>query len=179
MSDGFGLIGAQEEAFRRALGLLHRGHSDQAIVLLAPLYEEHPAHVEVALNLGGAYILENRFEEALEVLEQVATHTTDNENVWVNLAAARLGPLESSTRQQQEHAIEAYQEALRANPAVPNVHYMLGLIYGLREDDMRAAAHFTRALEQNPDDNDARRMLAAVAARTVERSKRANEGLRE
>ncbi len=159
--------GHQEDRTRRlreALGLLHQGRAEEAAALLEPLYEEVPTHVEVALNLGGAYILQQRYGEAATVLEQAATHAPDNENVWVNLAAARLGPLEDSSREQQEEAIAAYEQALLANPEVANVHYMLGLIYRGRGENLRAAAHFTRALEQNPKDNDARRMLAAIAA---------------
>lgn len=162
--DGGNGDAARPEAFERGIRLLHEGRAAEAIDLLRPLHEQKPEDVEIALNLGGAYVLEQRYDEAAELLERTARKAPDNHNVWVNLAAARLGPLEESNEEQQARAIEAYEKALAANPEVANVHYMLGLIYRSRGDNNRAAAHFTRALEQNPGDRDAQRMLAAIAA---------------
>jgi tetratricopeptide (TPR) repeat protein len=172
MSDGNGKSTRRKETFQRGLRLLHEGRAAEAAPLLEDLYEKSPDDVEVALNLGGAYILQHRFGDAVEVLERAARLAPGNENVWVNLAAARLGPLAESDEAQQEGAIAAYEKALQANAAVPNVHYMLGLIYRSRRDNLRAAAHFTRALEQDPGDNDARRMLSAIAAESMDRTDR-------
>ncbi len=175
MDNGDGQRAARNEAFREALRLLHQGQAEEAATLLRPLYERNPDDVEVALNLGGAYILQYRFDEAMPVLERAAQAAPDNESVWVNLAAARLGRLEESDEEKQNRAIAAYERALEANPAAPNVHYMLGLIYRGRKDNLRAAAHFTRALEQDPGDNDARRMLSSIAAESVRESNRKQE----
>lgn len=152
-----------QDQFREGVRLLHAGQAGKAIALLEPLHKRRQQDVEVALNLGGAYILQQRYAEARQVLEPATAHAPDNANLWVNLAAARLGPLEESTREQQDEAIAAYQRALAANDQAANVHYMLGLIYRAREEELRAAAHFTRALEQNPEDRDAQRMLSAIA----------------
>lgn len=162
--DGGNSDAARPEAFGESIRLLHDGQAAEAIALLEPLYEQRPGDIEIALNLGGAYVLEQRYEAAAELLERAARQAPDNYNVWVNLAAARLGPLEESDEGQQRRAIEAYERALAVNPDVANVHYMLGLIYRSRGDNNRAAAHFTRALEQDPKDRDAQRMLAAIAA---------------
>lgn len=164
MSEGNGQGDARPEAFQQGLRLLHEGRAEEAITLLEPLQARYPEDAEIALNLGGAYVLQGRYDAAREVLEQAARLAPDTVNVWVNLAAARLGPLAESDTTQQDEAILAYHQAIALNPSVPNVHYMLGLIYRRRKDDLRAAAHFTRALEQDPNDNDARRMLAAIAA---------------
>jgi tetratricopeptide (TPR) repeat protein len=171
MADGNGHGESRKERFKQGVRLLHQGRAAEAEAILQELYDENPNDTEVALNLGGAYILQQRHEEALPILERAAQDAPHNENIWVNLAAAHLGPLETSEEAQQERAIRAYEQALAANPDAPNVHYMLGLVYRSRKDNMRAAAHFTRALEQDPKDNDARRMLAAIAADVVEQSK--------
>ena len=85
------------------------------------------------------------------------------DRVWINLAAAHLGRLELSGPQQQERAIAAYERALQLDPGAPNVHYNLGLIYKDRRDWPRAQAQFRRALEVNPDDDDARYWLDQLA----------------
>ncbi len=171
MTDGNGHSDSNAEQFRHSLRLMHKGQYEEAARLLEGLYNLDPQNVEYALNLGGAYILQRRYAEAAEILERAATDAPDNANVWVNLAAARLGPLEESNEEQQNHAIKAYEHALAANPEAPNVHYMLGLIYRSRHDKLRAVAHFTKALEQNPEDNDARRMLSAIAAEVAGKDK--------
>jgi tetratricopeptide (TPR) repeat protein len=171
MTDSNGYGESRKEQFQESLRLLHQGRASDAETILQALYESNPDDAEVALNLGGAYILQQRHQEALPILERAVHHAPENENVWVNLAAARLGPLETSDEAQQNHAIQAYEQALAANPNAANVHYMLGLIYRSRQDNMHAAAHFTRALEQNPGDNDARRMLSAIAADVVNQNR--------
>ena len=168
MSEGNGKR-ERSEAFQTSIQLLHEGRSAEAMELLESLYEQNPGDIEVAMNLGGAYILQQRYQDARAVLETAARADPDNANIWVNLAAARLGPLEESNRAQQDDAIAAYERALAVRPDVVNVHYMLGLIYRARQDNLHAAAHFARALEQNPNDNDARRMLAAIAAESEQR----------
>jgi tetratricopeptide (TPR) repeat protein len=122
-----------------------------------------PDDPDVAINLGGAYVLQKRYNKAVAVLEQASLAAPDNAMVWTNLAAAYLGSLELSGPQQQRKAIEAYERALQADPAAPNVHYNLGLIYYDRQDHALARHWFTRALEVNPDDRDARQWLARLA----------------
>jgi tetratricopeptide (TPR) repeat protein len=129
---------------------------EQAVALL-------PDDPDVAINLGGAYVLQKRYNKAVAVLEQASLAAPDNAMVWTNLAAAYLGSLELSGPQQQRKAIEAYERALQADPAAPNVHYNLGLIYYDRQDHPLARHWFTRALEINPDDRDARQWLERLA----------------
>jgi tetratricopeptide (TPR) repeat protein len=92
-------------------------------------------------------------------LEAATRLEPDNPMVWVNLAAAYLGKLPFATAERQERAIQAFERALMLDPAAPNVHYNLGLIYLERKDDVRAAFHFASALETDPNDRDAQYYL--------------------
>ena len=146
--------------FRQAIRFIYQGRVQDAIALLVPLYQHDPDHLEVLKNLGAAYIIRKRYADAQVLLERAVELEPNDSDLWVNLAAARLGELEKSTPEQQHLAIEAYHKALQVNPKAPNVHYMLGLVYRQREEYLRAMAHFSRALEQDPNDKDARNMLS-------------------
>ena len=123
-----------------------------------------PDDIDVAINLAGAHILQRRYNKALPILERASDLAPTNAMIWINLAAAHLGRLELSGTQQQERAIAAYERALELDPSAPHVHYNLGLIYKDRNDWPRAQAQFRRALEVNPDDDDARHWLDQLAA---------------
>ncbi len=65
-------------------------------------------------------------------------------------------------------AIHAFEAALELNPAAPNVHYNLGLIFLDREEEDLAVAAFRQAVQVNPFDRDARTWLRKLEA-TVDR----------
>lgn len=121
-----------------------------------------PDSVEVAINLGGAFILQHRYRQAVPVLERASQLAPDNPMVWTNLAAAYLGRLETSGPQQQLQAIRAYEQALAIDPQAPNIDYNLGLIYQDRRDWSQARRHFQRALQVNPHDADAQQWLGKL-----------------
>jgi tetratricopeptide (TPR) repeat protein len=153
----------QPEEFHRVLSegalLLRQNRPQEAMDRLLPLYEMAPTNVDVAINLGGAYILQGKWNKAVRVLSRASELHPDNVMVWINLGAAHLGRLELSGPQQQDRAIRAYERALAIDPQAPNVHYHLGLIYKDRGDIAKAEGEFARALEVNPADNDARYWL--------------------
>jgi tetratricopeptide (TPR) repeat protein len=165
----------QSEEFSRALTegawLLRTNQPQAAADKLLPLYEQAPSNVDVAINLGGAYILLAKWNKAVRVLGKAAELHTDNPMVWTNLAAAYLGRLELAGPQQQQRAIRAYERALEIDPATPNVHYHLGLIYKERGDLSTAITCFEDALAVNPNDADARiwieRLSAILAAQSA------------
>jgi tetratricopeptide (TPR) repeat protein len=144
----------------RLLAQNRPGEAASRLEQAAALLPEDP---DVAINLGGAYVLQRRYNKAVALLEQASLAAPDNAMVWTNLAAAYLGSLELSGPQQQSKAIAAYERALQIDPAAPNVHYNLGLIYNDRQERTQAAYWFTRALEVNPGDRDARQWLARLA----------------
>ncbi len=155
-----------EKQFQRqmtqAAALLSAGNGKDAIPLLERCLDFRPDDVNVLLNLGGAYILAGRHRHAIPLLEKATDIAPNNPSVWSNLAAAYLGKLVTSTGGKQQKALAAYQRVIELDPAYPNVHYNMGLIYIDRREWDAAFDAFTRALEVNAHDQDARNMRAKV-----------------
>jgi tetratricopeptide (TPR) repeat protein len=161
----------QPEEFHRALTegawLLRQNRPAEAMDRLLPLYEMAPTNADVAINLGGAYILQGKWNKAVDVLSKAAELHPDNAMLWINLGAAHLGHLKLAGPKQQLRAIRAYERALEIDPKAPNVHYHLGLIYKDRREFDQAVRCFENALTINPGDADAQYWLDWLAKRAI------------
>jgi predicted Zn-dependent protease len=154
-----------QQELNRGAQLLSQGKAQQAQTILEGLWKSCPGDVAVAINLGGAYILSGQFKRAVPLLEEVVVREPKDAMAWTNLGAAYLGnPILAST-EQQDKAIAAFERALECDPVVPHVAYNLGLIYRDRNDHDRAIHWFTRALQANPLDADAQRILERLIAK--------------
>lgn len=152
-----------EAFFRRGTQLLHEGQAAKALPMLEKAYEIEPDNLDAALNLSGAYILTNKFNKAVPILEAVSKKSSDHEMVWINLGAAYLGNPVLATNGAQQKAINAFEKALEINPDAPNVAYNLGLIYRDRRENDAAISWFKRALQTNPKDRDARNFIRKLS----------------
>jgi len=149
----------------RGTRLLSQGKAEQAQTILEDLWESRPGDVAIAINLGGAYILSGQFKRAVPLLEEVVVREPEDAMAWTNLGAAYLGNPVLATTEEQDKAIAAFERALECDPVVPHVAYNLGLIYRDRNDHDRAIHWFTRALQANPLDADAQRILERLTAK--------------
>ena len=135
----------------------------EATDLLIEAWELDPQNAAAAINLGGAYILQGKHEQAIPALEAAAQLEPDNPMIWMNLAAAYLGKLPFATQERQDRAIAAFERAVALNPRTPHVNYNLGLIYLERDDPERAAVYFRGALDTDPTDRDAQHWLDQIS----------------
>lgn len=163
---GNGGGGSTNKRARRLLNegaeFLRQQRPVEAAEQLDQAWQLDPTLIEVAINLGGAYVMQGRHADAVAVLEEASHIEPDNVMIWINLAAAYLGPLGASDEEGQLKAIAAFERALTYNPEAPSVNYNLGLIYRQRGETEKAAAHFWRALDVDPSDNDARIRLRQI-----------------
>ncbi|MEZ4662096.1 MAG: tetratricopeptide repeat protein [Caldilineaceae bacterium] len=152
------------DALNASARYLSQNRPEDAIAVLEPLRKK-AAHIpDVAINLGGAYILLRKWNRAVRVLEPAAQQHVQNAMLWTNLAAAYLGSLETAGPKQQRQAIAAYERVLEIDSKAPNVHYHLGLIYKEQGDWANAERYFQGALDVNPADRDARLWLSRLSA---------------
>ena len=156
--------------------LLRANRPGEAIAVLESLRADLPNDPDIAINLGGALILQRKWQKAVRILRKAVDVSPGNVLLWTNLAAAYLGRLETSGPKQQARAIAAYETALWLDPSAANVHYHLGLIYKQQGNLSRASALFQRALEINPNDRDARYWMDKLSAMLVEIERAKNDG---
>ncbi|MBN1140082.1 MAG: tetratricopeptide repeat protein [Anaerolineae bacterium] len=145
-------------------GLLAQGKASDALSYLEQAYRLDARSVPVRINLGGAYVMCGRHKKAIPILEAARDAEPGNAMIWINLGAAYLGNPVLATAEQQNQAITAFEKALQIDPAAPNVHYNLGLIFVDRGDRDLAIAAFRRAVEVNPLDRDAHQWLGKLEA---------------
>jgi tetratricopeptide (TPR) repeat protein len=145
--------------------LLEQGKAREAIPHLERSHKLDAKNVPTLINLGGAYIMAGQHRKAIPLLETARDAEPYNAMVWINLGAAYLGNPILATPDQRELAIVAFEKALELNPAAPNVHYNLGLIFVDRGDTDLAVAAFRQAIQVNPFDRDARNWLGKLEAK--------------
>ncbi len=171
--------GGTSADYRRILNesarLLRANRPGEAIAVLEPLQADMPDDPDIAINMGGALILQRKWAKAVEILKKAVAASPGNVLLWTNLAAAYLGRLETSGPKHQARAIAAYEKALWIDPSTPNVHYHLGLIYKQQGNLSRSSAMFQRALEINPNDRDARYWMEKLSDQIVEREREKNQ----
>jgi tetratricopeptide (TPR) repeat protein len=148
-----------DEVFRQGTALLHQRKVSVALPLLEQAHQQDPEHIDAGINLAGAYILSKKFTQAIAVLESLQAIAPDNAMIWTNLGAAYLGNPVLASDAQQRQAIAAFEQALAINAVAPSVAYNIGLIYRDRQEPEQAIHWFRRALQNNPRDRDARRIL--------------------
>ncbi len=148
----------RQEAFQ----LLNEGarllRSQRPTEALPPLQRAHellPDDPDIAITLGGALVMSNKWNKAVKLLEQAVEQHPNNAQLWLNLAAAYLGRLELTPRARRDQAIEAYKKAIELDPVAPSAQYNIGLIYAEQKSWEQAADWFQAAVRANPADQDA------------------------
>lgn len=155
-----------EDQFAIGTRLLHSGKVADSIPYLKQAHQIRPDHVDTAVNLSGAYILSKQFQAATELLEPLSAQVKDNPMIWTNLGAAYLGNPVLANDEEQLRAIDAFHKAYQLSSKTPNVAYNIGLIYRDRKEYSKAIDWFERALDTNPNDIDARRILEQLRSKS-------------
>ena len=142
------------------LGLLatREGHTDQAIGYFQEALRESPTHFVALQNLGNAYRVEKRWEEARQALEQALAVKPDDPEVNYS-----LGMVFAQT-DQTERAYEYLRQALQLRPAYPEALNNLGVLYLRTGRRDQAVASFEESIRVAPAFDQSYLNLARVYA---------------
>jgi TolB-like protein/predicted Zn-dependent protease len=150
----------------RAFVLMFVGRPEEAIGLDEKAVRLNPRDPASPLNdLGLAYLLAGRVEEAIATLKQVPVHDPNHQFAYTNLALSYVwqwGWQLSQDPQTLEQAFEAAQKAIALNDSLPLAHSILGHVYLSQKQHDRAITEAERAIALDPNLANDYGLLAAI-----------------
>jgi len=116
---------------------------DEAAAIRAyeAIIAEDPSHLDARVNLGRLLHEAGRYEKAERVYRDALEACGDDEILYFNLAVLL------DERSRVRESMQAYEAALRVDPAMADAHYNLSLVYkkiGRAKDALRHMAEFRR-----------------------------------
>jgi Flp pilus assembly protein TadD/TolB-like protein len=150
----------------------------------------NPAYPEAWLELGKAYLAQRTYELAISALSQVppSSALARETNFYLGLAAfyhgdfaraenafefvaARLPLAEVynnlgvvAARRGRKNSAEYFEKAIRNDPSDPDYHFNLGISLSLSGDRSGAARELRTALDQSPNNVEAKTLLDSVTS---------------
>jgi len=135
---------------------LAMGRYQQIIDLLTPFLGGNPENPAVEYALGTALVRANQVERGQMMIERIMRHG-DSAEARLLMGTTKLGVSDYAG------ALADFTQAVRLNPALPDVYSYYGLAL-LRTGDQKGAAEaFRKALDVNPNDFDANLQLGVLA----------------
>jgi len=137
--------GLPREPLPRADALLERGDHAAAEAAYRDLVVREPGNAAAYAGLGNAWLLQGRYEEAVQPLETAVALAPDRPHIYCQLADAYV------QLREREPALAALKESLRRDPDCAHARLVAGEQW-LRDDDLtKALEEFRAALRLAPD----------------------------
>jgi Flp pilus assembly protein TadD/TolB-like protein len=150
----------------------------------------NPAYSEAWLELGKAHIAQHTYEVAISALSQVppSSALAREANFYLGLAAYAHGDFSKAesafqfvaarlplaevynnlgvvaARRGRKNSAEYFEKAIRNDPSDPDYHFNLGINLTLAGDRSGAARELRKALEQSPNNIEAKALLDSVTS---------------
>lgn len=153
-----------DSEFQAAMAARDQGDLDRAEGILIALHRRRPDNFAVSESLGLIYVAQEKYGDALPLLQSAVREQPSSDVAHANLGAAYF------KLQRNKEALEEYKAAARLNSKNPATQQGLGeLLLDAGKPDQAAEA-FTAALAGSPGDADLELSLATalVAARKLE-----------
>jgi tetratricopeptide (TPR) repeat protein len=150
------LRGALRETRRRALWTGVATALVAAAVCNHTMMPQARIRAGTHINLGNAFIMEGKTQDAIRQYEQALELNPKDPNVPINLATALLHA------GRFKEAIGHFEQALRIDPEDALAHYNLGVALVKLGQPKQAIGHFEQALRIKPDYAEAHVILGSV-----------------
>ena len=137
-----------ESQFQAAMTAQDHGDLKRVETLLRDLHEKHPGIFAVDESLGLLYVGEQKFEEALPLLQAAAKEEPRSDVAHVNLGANYY------KLHRNAEALQEFQLAAKLNPKKAETQQALGQLWMETHHPARAAEAFAAALVLDPGNND-------------------------
>jgi tetratricopeptide (TPR) repeat protein len=124
--------------------------------------EEFPERIGIKYRLGYFYQGRKKLSEAFEVFEQILADSSGNMGALYQLG--RTGALSKQNLDRSAACLEEYlrNEVPDNNPSHASAHWRLGMVYHHKKDKALAREHYQKALELEPDHEQAKKALKKV-----------------
>lgn len=155
-----------EQEFQAAITARDQGDLDRASLLLQNLRHRHPGLFAVDESLGLIYVAQEKYAEALPLLQAAVREQPSSDVAHSNLGADLF------KLKRNREALSEFTEAARLNPQNPMTQQGLGELLLDAGKPAEAAIAFNKALASKPNDPDLKLSLATawVAARNFDRA---------
>lgn len=140
------LLPAEQTEIELAANLLQQGKLDEAIQLYHQLIKESPDWGDAYYNLGNAYLMSCRYQQAIESFEKAMGRGSVSEGLYFNYANAL------TYESRWEESLEYYQKALSLRPDWVEAHHYYGNILDRLNRFDQASRHWETALSLRPGD---------------------------
>jgi len=119
--------------------------------------KEHDKLAEIKFRQGKTLYKQDRFEEAIVLLEEAVRITDNKASYFLLLAMAQ-----AKSKHYKRDAVKSYQRAIKLDSWSPDAYYGLGLLYKKEGMPVMAAKQFKKALNVDPDNRAARKELNLI-----------------
>lgn len=155
------------DLIKQGVDLHNAGKYDQAIAKFNEALKADPANGYANYELAFSLYASKKPNDAIPYLEKAAKSSSTS---LVVPAYALLAAIYDEGNQPQK-AIETYNEAIKINPAYPQIYYNLGIAYFRNQQYTEAENSAIEAIKHDPKNASSQRLYALV---TFHQNKRAN-----
>ena len=150
-----------------AKALRNRRDYNGAVVQLQKAIDLFPTDINLRLSLSQAYQHVGKYEQARDALEQILAQAPDNANAKKELLNLQIRRGNALMNRKKYAAAVAVFEAIPASEKTIDMHNMIGYLYLVQGEHLKALATFETVLAKSPKNTVAYQNLVSLESQLV------------